>query len=208
LKYNEIIISLLERRSNLAKRTGMKNEYKIMDDYVILYCKYKKEKVFEVKIDKHNLQKLIDFGYTWTIFHSWTTGFYVRTTYYCGTFEGKPKYKMLYLHRYLTDAKENEYVDHRDQDGLNNLESNFRITTNANNLKHRKGANKNNKTGYRNISYIKKEDIYRVQFQVDGKNTRFGDFKKLEDAVKFADIKRKELYGDYSGKSEIKNKTK
>ena len=66
-------------------------------------------------------------------------------------------------------------------------------------MQNRSGKNKNNTSGYRNVSYIKGEGKYIVQLQVDGKNKRLGEFDDVHEAGKFAEEMRKKYYGKYKG---------
>ena len=69
------------------------------------------------------------------------------------------------------------------------------------NSRYREGKNSNNKSGYRNVSWSKSYNKWVVQLQVDGKNKILATFpyNELELAGKFAEEKRKELYGEYAG---------
>jgi hypothetical protein len=81
---------------------------------------------------------------------------------------------------------------------MNNRQYNFRICTNSDNTKHRKGINENNRSGHRNVCNI--NGYWKVQLQVDGKNYRFPEnFTDVEEAGRFAELKRKELYGKFAG---------
>ena len=52
--------------------------------------------------------------------------------------------------------------------------------------------------GYRNVCWIKRENMWVVQLQIDGKNKRLAKFPKdkLEEAGKFAEEMRKKYYGE------------
>jgi len=83
---------------------------------------------------------------------------------------------------------------------LNTRRSNLRITNQENNLKNRRSKNSNNKSGYRNVCWI--DGYWKVQIQIDGKNHRFAEnFKGVEEAGKFAELKRQEIYGEFAGSS-------
>jgi hypothetical protein len=90
-----------------------------------------------------------------------------------------------------------EYGDHYNHDTLDNREENLRPSSNSNNNKHRKGANSNNKSGYRNVCFV--EGKWIVQLQINGKNTRLGSFDDVHEAGKFAEEMRKQYYGEYAG---------
>lgn len=99
------------------------------------------------------------------------------------------------------NAKNHEYIDHKDFNTYNNRKSNLRITDNCQNNQNRNGANRNNKTtGIRNVNYIKKSNEFWVQFRKEGIDYKWVfPINKFKEACKFADLKRKELFGEYAG---------
>ena len=117
--------------------------------------------------------------------------------------DGKPKYKPILLHRFIMNAKKNESVDHEKNKSLDNRKSKLRISTQKQNSCNRRGKNSNNTSGHRNISLNKRTNEWMVQLQDHGKNRRWNfPFDKLEEAVKFAEEKRKELYGEFAGRDD------
>jgi hypothetical protein len=75
--------------------------------------------------------------------------------------------------------------------------------TNDNNTKHRKGANKNNTSTHRNVSLDKRRNEWMVQLQdKNGENRCWKRFpyEQLEEAAKYAEFKRQELYGKFAGR--------
>ena len=81
----------------------------------------------------------------------------------------------------------------------------MRIIDNKHNLRNRKGKNSNNKSGYRNVCFDKRENAWIVQLQIDGKCKRVGKFPEdqLEEAAKFAKEMREKYYGDFAGESKL-----
>jgi hypothetical protein len=100
----------------------------------------------------------------------------------------------------LNNKRFKYFVDHKNNDGTDNREENLRVTSHSNNEKNRKGANKNNKSGYRNVAISHGKLL--IQLQINGKNTVLKTFPldQLEDAGKYAEEMRKKYYGDYAGK--------
>lgn len=138
---------------------------------------------------------------TW---HSWwnkdTESYYARCSEYLGKVDGKYKYRTTYLHKVIKPSNKGELVDHFNHDTLDNNSDNLRITKQKFNLRHRNGKNKNNTTGYRNVSYDKSRDKFIVQLQNDeGINTVYGEFDTPEEANDFAIMKREELYKEFAG---------
>jgi hypothetical protein len=178
----------------------MKNKIIYKDDYVIMLIERRNGDVFEVLISKESVTKLEKYPYKWYVWHNWSNNsYYVVSTEYQGIDEnGKPRYRTVRLNRFLVDAKDGEYVDHINHNTLDNRLENLRITNNQNNVRHRKGANKNNKTGIRNVTWDKRINKYIVQLQINGKNTRLGEFDDLNEAAKFAEKMRKKYYKEFA----------
>jgi hypothetical protein len=181
------------------KKRGF-NNYEVRGDITAIIIINRKHERFEVLIDTIDLQKLIDMNVSWSV--NWcesTQSYYCRTTLYLGMENGKVKQTFLKLHTFISSAKEGEFVDHRNHDTLDNRRDNLRITTNKHNVRHRKGLNKNNTSGYRNVSYDSRGNPI-VQLQDEsGKNHIWRDFKDVHEAGEFAAKMRQEWYGDYSG---------
>jgi hypothetical protein len=179
----------------------IKNEYEIVGDTIIIKIVNRKKEIYYSKVSLCDLDKLLSFNVKWHLFYSKTTKLnYVSCSEYLGYVDGKPKYKTYYLHRFLTDAPKNIYVDHINYDTLDNQRENLRFTTMSQNNKHRKGLNQNNSSGERNVSWIKKSNKYFVQFQIEGKNVVYGKFEKdkLNEAIEFARELRNKLYKEYA----------
>lgn len=65
-------------------------------------------------------------------------------------------------------------VDHiKQEETLDNRSSNLRVVESAKNSSNRKGANKNSKTGVRNVNYIERLDEYWVQIMKNGERFRW-----------------------------------
>jgi hypothetical protein len=181
------------------KKIGFCNEYKIKGKITILYLEKKNEEIYETIIDTEDLDKLIKYNNTWHTFYSATA----KTNYVAATKrrENSNKYNTVYLHRLLTDAPPDSYVDHINHNTLDNRKKNLRITTNDKNTRHRRSKNSNNKSGYRNVCWSESDNKWIVQLQINGKNTVLGYFNDVHEAGKFAKEMRKKYYKKYAGES-------
>jgi len=102
------------------------------------------------------------------------------------------------LHRFILDIDDdNIIIDHVDHNSLNNRKYNLKESNKELNGKNRLGANRNTTSGERNVCWVSREGMWRVQLQINGKNKVFGnfDYNDLETAKELARQKRKEHYG-------------
>lgn len=176
----------------------MKNEYKIADNDIIIFCKSRRDKcIYEVIIDKKDLKKVNKINYSIVYNRTHFGKYYPIVTLYLGIIDGKPKYKAMLLHKFLLNMTK-EIVDHIDGNTKNNRRNNLRIGNQSNNCKNRKSKNSNNTSGYRNVTWMK--GYWRVQLQIDGRNYMFPEkFKNVHKAGKFAKEMREKYYGEYAG---------
>ena len=113
--------------------------------------------------------------------------------------------KLYQLHRvayyYITgiDAAENK-VDHINGNTLDNRFDNLRLGTQADNCKNRK-ENKNNKSGFKGVSWHKKKKRWRAQIRVNNKRIHLGYFNnKFYAAVVYARAAKK-YFGEWRRKN-------
>ena len=85
----------------------------------------------------------------------------------------------------LTDPK--IQVDHKDHNGLNNQKNNLRIATNQQNH-FNLTKRKDNKSGYKGITWHKRDKIWQSQIQINNKLIYLGSFNNKIDAAKAYDV--------------------
>jgi hypothetical protein len=158
---------------------------------VIAVLNYKNEK-YEVLINDEDL--VFYNSKTWRLKKSGDK-LYVSTPIYLGKVTSKFKWKHVYYHREILDVPKGMYVDHIDGNTLNNLRSNLRICSNAENCRNQK-IRTNNKTGYRGVRKVK--DKFIAQINKVGKATYLGQFKTIEEAVIRYNSEAVKEYGEYA----------
>lgn len=172
------------------------NDYELREDYAVIFAT-RKSKRYEILVDIDDFYMLLNAGYRWCVsYDSNIDGFYAHTNVYSKNSNGKRAHSNFKIHNYILETS--NIVDHIDHNTLNNRRGNLRIVTNAQNLKNRKGKNKNNKSGYRNVSRVSGKWV--VQLVVNGKNTRLGAFDDVHEAGAFAEDMRKKHYGEFAGR--------
>ena|ERR1035437_1466071 len=179
----------------------IKNEYKIFDDYFVLYITRRNGDLFETCFDIDDFDFIYNLNSKIFVYYCKNNkSYYARITKYLGMDEnGVSTNKGLLLHRLIMGVGDSRVtVDHKDFNTLNNRKYNLRVTSYPKNSKNRKSRNKNNKTGYRNV--CRSGNWLYVQWQVDGKSKskRFS-LDQLEEAGKYAEEMRKKHYGEFAG---------
>ena len=151
------------------------------------------------QVDLDDFERLAGFPHKWCVKYDKKNDiYYVQTSIYA---INKGKKRTEYLHDFLMNCPKGMKVDHINHNPLDNRKENLRVITNDENTKHKKGRNKNNKSGYRNVS--KQGKWWCVQLQIEGKNTILKKFPldQLKEASIYAELKRNEIYGDFAGNS-------
>jgi len=169
------------------------NTYEIIGNITTIYLEKRNGDVYETIIDTKNLNRLIETNYRWhLIWEKNIQAYYVKTHVY-ETKNGKKQGNSIYLAKFLMNCPKRFKVDHINHDTLCNLESNLKVVTYSKNSKNRKAANKNNKSGYRNVCLI--NGRYRIQLQINKRNVLFPEkFDNADDAGLYAKDLREIYY--------------
>jgi len=160
----------------------MINDYEEIDDdtvAIILKDKHGNEKA-RTLIDKEDLGRVINRGYTWSYFKTKRGEPYAVSN----STEGK-----IYLHRVIMDTPKGMVTDHKDHNTLDNRKRNLFNATLSENQQNRKGSRKGSKSGIRCVSWDNKNKDWIVN--VKGKY--ICRTKDINEAEKMACEKIKEL---------------
>jgi hypothetical protein len=184
----------------MDKRKKPFNEYKIIGETTEIYVIRKDGTQITFLIDTEDLPMLIKLGYRWcSTYDEFVDNYYATSSQVAFLDEqGRRVQRTVLLHEIIMGVK---YIDHINNDTKNNKKNNLRPTTHSPNLRNRRGKNSNNKSGYRNVCWIKTRDQWVVQLQIDGKNTRLAWFDDVDEAGRYAEEMRQKYYGEFAGKS-------
>jgi len=118
-----------------------------------------------------------------------------RNNWYAVREEDGDKIRMHRLIMGVTDPT--ILVDHQDGDGLNNQDDNLRKCTNTQNLYNRR-INKNSTTGYKGVTWGKKERKYLARIKVNQKTLPLGEFIDPKQAAKAYDTAARHYFGEFA----------
>lgn len=101
------------------------------------------------------------------------------------------------MHRDVLNAPDFMQVDHVNCNPLDNRRCNLRLATNSQNQRNR-GSNKNNKSGFKGVSWRVSRQKWLAQIEIDGKGKHLGYFDTPEDAAQAYDKAARELHGEFA----------
>ncbi|AID50526.1 putative hnh endonuclease [Bacillus phage CP-51] len=164
----------------------MRNNYYIQGDTTVIEIQRRDGSVHYCYIDTEDLFRLKHFGATWCL-HSTRKGKYYAVARTLGSG------KMVSMHRFLLGANEEDVVDHRDGDGMNNRKDNIRLATyeiNARNIQHRKKSS----NPYPGV--VPRGTGFNVYLGYKGKNNYIGRYQDLDEAIEARKKAEDKYWGD------------
>lgn len=155
------------------------NKYKVLGEITVIILESNKYGVKEAVIDTEKLEVVQALGVRWGVHYSPN----VRNFYARGTKKDENSKVITHqLHRVVMDCPEGMVVDHINGNTLDNTLKNLRIVTKGQNLQNRRGANRNNRSGIRGVTWTEPNKKWRVKV---GKR-HVGMFDTLVEAEKAA----------------------
>jgi hypothetical protein len=168
----------------------MKNEYEIRGDTTAIFLRRKDGSRLETLIDTADLPRAMGMPYEWcAMFCKNNSSFYA----YTNIPTAKGKRKCIRLHRWITNPKDNEEVDHLFHDTLDNRRRNLRKLPKGKNKQNCKGAYKTNKSGIRGVTWNKQLGKWYACYRLNGHLNYVGIFDNLIDAEKAITKARAEI---------------
>ncbi len=107
-----------------------------------------------------------------------------------------------YMHREVMKAPDGKLVDHINRNKLDNRKSNLRLCSQRQNLMNRNKPS-NNTSGYKGVSYCKRDKVWEAYINADNKKEHIGKYKNIKDAVVAYNNRAYELYGEYAFSNSI-----
>lgn len=121
---------------------------------------------------------------------------------------GGDKRKQVYMHRELLGVPEGFVVDHINGDPLDNRKSNLRICRQADNAKNQTKTRSDNSSGYKGVTFWKRDGNWKAQLYTNGKNINLGYFDNKHDAARMYNFWARDMFGDFASLNTIVTETK
>lgn len=90
--------------------------------------------------------------------------------------------KSIRMHRLIMRPRNDQMVDHKDHNGLNNRRRNLRLCTNAENIRNQR-LHKRSSTGYRGVTFHIHRNTFNSAITVDRKTIHLGCFRDARTAA-------------------------
>ena len=112
------------------------------------------------------------------------------------------KSKSIYLHRFIMKVSKDMQVDHVDNNKLNNLKTNLRICTHAQNNINRP-VRSNSKSGFKGVIFYRKLKKYIARIRFNKKEYYLGCYIEIKDAAKAYNAAALKYHGEFANLNKI-----
>jgi len=107
------------------------------------------------------------------------------------------KWRQVKMHRFITNCPKGKVVDHANGNPLDNRKINLRICIQKENLANARIPS-HNTSGYKGVTYFKRDGRYRAYIKIDQKQYHLGYFNTKEEAAIAYNNKAAEVFGEFA----------
>lgn len=111
----------------------------------------------------------------------------------------------LYVHQEILKPLKGMQIDHINGDELDNRRDNLRFCDKSQNGMNR-GKQKNNKSGYKGVSWDNRDKIWRAQIKINREKVYLGNFLTKEEAALAYNEGAIKYHGEFARLNEIRSK--
>lgn len=157
-----------------------KNNYKIVNDYVVFYLSH--DKTFTIDLS--------DLDFVLNIKRCW---FLNKQNYVTCKYKGKE----VKLHNYIMKPQNGYMVDHIDGDSTNNRRYNLRICKEIDNAKNKKTPT-NNTSGVKGVTWNNIKNAWQVRIGYNNKRICLGYYTDFDKATKVRKAAEKKYFKEFA----------
>ena len=103
------------------------------------------------------------------------------------------------MHRYIMNATDDVFIDHRDRDSLDNRKFNLRVCNDSTNSMNSK-LYRTNKSGHKGVCWDNHNNKWIAYIMKNQKYKHLGYYDNIEDAIKIREEAEKKYFGEYNAK--------
>lgn len=173
-----------EFKKKVITNSKKKNEIIIKETYAIIKINNNQLGLIDCFIDVEDIDKVKEYYWNLKVDNR-----HPNLNPYIAT---RRKNKRIFLHKLLTNCPKGKVVDHIDGNPFNNLKSNLRICTQKENTRNHHFA--------QNIHYNKRDDLYIVSFNIEGKTKYLCYTRNIQEAEYYAALGRNLLINGQADK--------
>ena len=131
--------------------------------------------------------------------HKWQASRFPRSYYAtrCVSF-GNGRQKNIQMHRQIIKIEGGFCCDHINHNGLDNRKVNLRQASRAQNCWNKRKQRGNHSSGFKGVSWFKRENKWQARIQVNGRKIFLGSYKNEIDAAKAYDRAAIKYYREYA----------
>lgn len=152
----------------------------------------------EIELTKGMVALVDDEDYAMLMSHKWRSMKSKNGTLYAvRNVQVNGKWGSILMHRLVMDAPPGTEVDHINMNTLDNRKENLRVCSRSENSCNRP-ANANNTSGYKGVSWDKRNKKWVAQIRRDKKIIHIGYYDDAEEAARAYDEKAKGLFREFA----------
>lgn len=102
-----------------------------------------------------------------------------------------------FMHRFILQTPKGMDTDHKNADRLDNRKVNLRLATEAENSRYQR-MKRNNTSGFKGVSFIKRDNKYKAAICIRYKHYNLGHFKTPEEAYAVYCEAATRLHGEFA----------